>query len=68
MEISTEKMKILVNSKDDILHINIRIDRAIFEEVGTFKYLGACIVYYITYIYIYITEYGTSEAEILIIL
>ena len=53
MEISSEKSKTMVNSRDESVHANIRMNGEILEEVDQFKYLGVTI-----------TKYGTSEAEI----
>ena len=53
MEISSEQSKTMVNSRDESVHENIRINGEILEEVDKFKYLGETI-----------TKYGTSEAEI----
>ena len=51
MEISSEKSKTMVNSRDE--SSNIRMNGAILEEVNKFKYLGVTI-----------TKYGTSEVDL----
>ena len=53
MAISSEKIKTMVNSRDESLHSNIRINGNILEEVDKFEYLKATI-----------TKYGISEANI----
>ena len=53
MEISSEKSKTMVNSRDGSVHANIRMNGEILEEVDKFKYLGVTI-----------TKDGTSEAGI----
>ena len=53
IEISSEKSKTMVNSRDENVHANIRKNGEILEDVGKFKYLGATI-----------TKFGTSEADI----
>ena len=40
MEISSEKRKTMVNSRDESVHANIRMNGEILVEVDTFKYLG----------------------------
>ena len=56
MEISSETSKTILNSRDESLHANIRMNEEILEEVDIFKYLRATIVitiynYNITTIY-----------------
>ena len=53
MEISSEKSKTIVNSRDESLNENIRMDGEILGEVDKFKNLEATI-----------TKDGTSETEI----
>ena len=53
MEISSDNSKTIVNSRDESLYANIRVNGEILEEVDTFKYLGTTII-----------KDGTSEAEI----
>ena len=41
MEISQEKSKTMVNSKNDDKNTNIYMDGMLLEDVKTFKYIGA---------------------------
>ena len=51
MEMSTENSKTIVNSRNESLHANIRMDGEIVEDADKFKYIGSTI-----------TKDGTSEA------
>ena len=53
MEISSENSKTMVKGRDESVHVNIRMNGEILEEVDKLKYIGATI-----------TKYCTSEADV----